>query len=83
MSCCFSQFAVIIVAIQFFTRTLPWIYQNIVGPMILGPKLKLREYGEWARKFFIAAMSYQNGTSCSIYNNKVYSCINKKTYHIS
>jgi len=48
MSCCFSTISVIIVAIQFFCKVLPWIYQNIIGPMILGPKIKIRNYGEWA-----------------------------------
>lgn len=41
---------VIIVAIQFFAKVLPWLYQNLIGPYILGPKLKLLDYGEWACK---------------------------------
>lgn len=46
-----STISTIIVAIQFFTKVVPWFYENIIGPMILGPKLKLLDYGEWACKY--------------------------------
>lgn len=45
---CFSSFSAIIVAIQFFAKVVPWFYENVIGPYILGPKLKLCDYGEWA-----------------------------------
>lgn len=46
-----SCIAIVIVAIQFIAKVLPWIYENIVGPWCLGPKFKLREYGEWACEY--------------------------------
>lgn len=48
---CLSTISTVIVAIQFFAKVVPWLYENIIGPMILGPKLKLRDYGDWACKF--------------------------------
>lgn len=48
---CFSSISAVIVAIQFFAKVVPWIYENIIGPYILGPKIKLRDYGEWACKY--------------------------------
>lgn len=47
---CLSSISVFIVAIHFVAKVLPWFYENIIGPMILGPKIKLRDYGEWACK---------------------------------
>lgn len=46
-----STISTVIVAIQFFAKVVPWFYENIIGPMILGPKLKLLDYGEWACKY--------------------------------
>lgn len=48
---CLSSISTIIVAIQFFAKVVPWFYETIIGPYLLGPKLKLRDYGEWARKY--------------------------------
>lgn len=48
---CLSSISTVIVAIQFFAKVVPWLYENIIGPMILGPKLKLRDYGDWACKY--------------------------------
>lgn len=48
---CFSSFCSVIVAIQFFAKVVPWFYENIIGPMILGPKITLRNYGDWACKY--------------------------------
>lgn len=50
MSCALGSIATLIVAIQFFAKVLPWLYENFIGPMILGPKLRLRGYGDWACK---------------------------------
>lgn len=47
---CLGSISAVIVAIQFFAKVVPWFYENIIGPMILGPKFKLRDYGEWACK---------------------------------
>lgn len=48
---CLSSIAAAIVAIQFFAKVVPWLYEVVIGPYFLGPKLKLRDYGEWACKY--------------------------------
>lgn len=48
---CFSSISAVIVAIQFLAKVLPWIYENIIGPSVLGPKIKYLDYGDWAGKF--------------------------------
>ncbi|XP_031625222.1 very-long-chain 3-oxoacyl-CoA reductase-B [Contarinia nasturtii] len=45
---CLSSIPAVILAIQFIAKALPWLYETVIGPYILGPKLKLRDYGEWA-----------------------------------
>lgn len=47
---CLSSIAAVIVTIQFFAKVLPWLYENVIGPIILGQKFKLRNFGEWACK---------------------------------
>lgn len=73
MSCAFSSIATIIVAIQFFAKVVPWFYENIIGPMILGPKIKLRDYGDWACKysyFVIHEIDVEHQSINVIINNK-------------
>lgn len=53
MSCWVSTIATVIVGFQFITKVLPWIYENIIGPMILGPKINFSTYG-WACKWNIS-----------------------------
>lgn len=48
---CIGTISAVIVAIQFLSKVVPWLYENIIGPSILGPKLKLRNYGDWACKY--------------------------------
>jgi len=51
MVCLFGWFgvlSVIVVAVQIVRRVIPWFYENLVGPFILGPKINLKSYGEWA-----------------------------------
>lgn len=48
---CLGSISAVIVAIQFFAKVVPWLYETIIGPYLLGPKLKLRDYGEWACKY--------------------------------
>jgi len=45
---CLGTISAVIVAIQFFAKVVPWLYETVIGPYLLGPKLKLRDYGEWA-----------------------------------
>lgn len=48
---CLNSIATIIVAVQFFAKVVPWFYEHLIGPLILGQKIKFREYGEWACKY--------------------------------
>lgn len=48
---CIGTISAVIVALQFLSKVVPWLYENIIGPSILGPKLKIRNYGDWACKF--------------------------------
>lgn len=42
--------SLIIVSIQIYRKVLPWIYQNIVGPLVFGSNINLNKYGDWACK---------------------------------
>lgn len=48
---CLSSIAAVIVAFQFLAKVVPWLYEVVIGPYFLGPKLNLRDYGEWACKY--------------------------------
>lgn len=48
---CIATVSTVIVAIQFIAKFLPWLYQNIIGPMVLAPKVSFRDYGKWACKY--------------------------------
>lgn len=54
MACVFgyiSTISTIIVIIQVWRKCFPWIFENIVGPMILGSQVNFNNYGDWACKF--------------------------------
>ncbi|XP_075155855.1 very-long-chain 3-oxoacyl-CoA reductase-like [Haematobia irritans] len=40
--------AVSIVGYQIITKFLPWLYINIIGPKLFGPKVDVRRMGSWA-----------------------------------
>jgi len=44
----FGVLSVIVVAVQIIRRVIPWFYENLIGPIILGPQINLKNYGEWA-----------------------------------
>uniref|UniRef100_A0A1L8DYZ8 Putative 17 beta-hydroxysteroid dehydrogenase type 3 n=1 Tax=Nyssomyia neivai TaxID=330878 RepID=A0A1L8DYZ8_9DIPT len=44
----FGVLCIIIVIIQLLRITLPWIYENFLGPCVLGCRVKLSAMGEWA-----------------------------------
>lgn len=46
----FSLISMLIILIQLIRRVFPWFYENIIGPNIIGSKVKLKEMGEWACK---------------------------------
>ncbi|XP_055616640.1 very-long-chain 3-oxoacyl-CoA reductase [Toxorhynchites rutilus septentrionalis] len=43
-----SGVCVFIVSIQLLRKVFPWIYENFVGPKLIGSGIKLKEMGEWA-----------------------------------
>lgn len=43
-----SGFAFLILSFQTYRKVLPWIYENVIGPILLGSKIKLTDYGDWA-----------------------------------
>lgn len=40
----------LIILIQLIRRVFPWLYENVIGPNVIGSKVKLKEMGEWACK---------------------------------
>lgn len=45
-----SGISLAIVAFQIYRKCLPWLYENIFGPLVIGTKINLVDYGEWACK---------------------------------
>lgn len=55
MACVFgwiSGIAIVLFVIQICRIVIPWLYVNIIGPNIIGARIKLKEMGEWACKCF-------------------------------
>ena len=53
MACCYGLIggsAALVVLIQVIRRVMPWIYENFVGPLILGSKVNPASMGKWACK---------------------------------
>ncbi|XP_055383144.1 very-long-chain 3-oxoacyl-CoA reductase-B [Condylostylus longicornis] len=48
MSCNLSCFCVLIVLLQIAKRFLPWLYNNLIGPNFIGPKVDVEKMGKWA-----------------------------------
>uniref|UniRef100_A0A1B0CXA7 17 beta-hydroxysteroid dehydrogenase type 3 n=1 Tax=Lutzomyia longipalpis TaxID=7200 RepID=A0A1B0CXA7_LUTLO len=44
----FGVLCIIIVILQLLRIVLPWIYENFLGPCVLGCRIKLSAMGEWA-----------------------------------
>lgn len=54
MGCAFEWFgsiASVLFILQLARKVFPWIYQNFIGPKVLGSNLQLKKYGEWACKY--------------------------------
>jgi len=49
MSCLgwFSGLAVVVLIVQILRFVIPWLYENIIGPMFFGSPVKFGELGEW------------------------------------
>jgi len=47
----FGITCIVIVIIQILRSVLPWIYENFLGPFLIGSSVKLKDMGEWACKF--------------------------------
>lgn len=47
----FSGFSVFIVGVQIIRIVIPWIYENFIGPLVIGSKVNLKEMGHWACKY--------------------------------
>lgn len=45
--------AISIVGYQLVTKFLPWLYINIIGPKLFGPKINVSKLGKWAGRCFI------------------------------
>lgn len=53
MACLFGLFgglSALVVLVQIIRRVFPWLYENLIGPILLGPKVNLKDYGEWGGK---------------------------------
>lgn len=47
-----SGIAIVLFIIQICRVVIPWLYVNIIGPNLCGPRIKLKEMGEWACKYY-------------------------------
>lgn len=45
--------AIGLVLFRILNKLLPWIYKNIIGPRLFGPKINVRQMGSWAGKMLI------------------------------
>lgn len=43
-----SNIAITIVGFQIVRRVLPWLYVNLIGPKLFGPKIDVRQISSWA-----------------------------------
>ena len=53
--------AISIVGYQLVTKFLPWLYINIVGPQLFGPKVNVCRMGKWAGGY----ISLSPNTACA------------------
>ncbi|XP_058456495.1 very-long-chain 3-oxoacyl-CoA reductase [Malaya genurostris] len=44
----FGGVCVFIVSVQLLRKVFPWIYENLLGPKLIGTGIKLKEMGQWA-----------------------------------
>lgn len=44
----FGGVCVFVVSVQLLRKVFPWIYENLVGPKLLGSPVKLKDMGQWA-----------------------------------
>ncbi|XP_037932009.1 very-long-chain 3-oxooacyl-coA reductase let-767-like [Teleopsis dalmanni] len=47
-TCILGSICVGLVCAQIARRVLPWLYLNVFGPTLFGPKVDLRRLGDWA-----------------------------------
>lgn len=58
-----SGISLAIVALQICRKCLPWLYENIIGPLVLGGRVNFPAYGDWACKFTVGPVTHDNELS--------------------
>jgi len=53
MVCCasFTNFCIAVVSIQLVFGVFRWLYENIIGPRLIGNSTVFKSYGRWACKW--------------------------------
>lgn len=44
----FGIVSLVIVIIQILRSVIPWFYENLIGPAVIGSRIRFKEMGEWA-----------------------------------
>lgn len=52
-----GSLAILFVSYQIVRKILPWLYSNIFGPQLFGPRVDFKRLGEWAGTFFLKITS--------------------------